>query len=89
VSGELSASYQFTPNDTYIRTAIRAPRTTIYLNPVLKYNGSLPQPTATVDELKTSLLRGGFAAAIIGGVLLYRRRTRLAGSERLTNSPTH
>ena len=76
VSGELSASYRFGPNDTYIRTTIRAPRTTMYLNPVLRYNGSLPQPTATVDTLKTSLLRGAFAAAIIGGVLLYRRRTR-------------
>ena len=78
VSGELSASYEFSPNDTYIRTTIRAPRTTMYLNPVLRYNGSLPQPEATVDRLKTWLLRGAFAAAVIGGLLVYRRRTRPA-----------
>ena len=89
VTGELSASYEFAPDDTYIRTTIRAPRTTMYLNPVLRYDGSLPQPTATVDPLKTSLLRAAFAAAIVGGLLLYRRRIRLAGSERFTNSPTH
>lgn len=76
VSGELSASYEFSPNDTYIRTTIRAPRTTMYLNPVLRYNGSLPELEATVDTLKTSLLRAVFAAAIIGGLLVYRRRTR-------------
>jgi hypothetical protein len=78
VSGELSASYEFSPNDTYIRTTIRAPRTTMYLNPVLRYNGSLPELEATVDMLKTSLLRAAFAAAIIGGLLIYRRRTRPA-----------
>ena len=78
VSGELSASYEFSPNDTYIRTTIRAPRTTMYLNPVLRYNGSLPQPEATVDRLKTWLLRGAFAAAVICGLLVYRRRTRPA-----------
>lgn len=85
VTGELSASYEFGSTDTYIRTTIRAPRTTMYLNPVLRYNGSLPQPTAIVDTLKTSLLRGAFAAAIIGGVFLYWRRTRPGG--KLGNSP--
>jgi hypothetical protein len=76
VSGEVSATYEFAPNDTYIRTTIRAPRTTMYLNPVLRYNGALPQPAATVDTMKTSVLRGAFAAAIIGGLILYWRRTR-------------
>jgi len=73
-----TASYDFQPGDTYIRTTIRAPRTTMYLNPVLRYDGALPHPAATVDTLKTSLLRGAFAAAILGIVWLYRRRNRRA-----------
>ena len=49
----------------------------MYLNPVLRYDGVLPRPAATVDTLKTSLLRGVFAAAI-GIVWLIRRRKRRA-----------
>jgi len=45
---------------------------------VLRYDGVLPHPAATVDTLKTSLLRGAFAAAILGIVWVYRRRNRRA-----------
>ena len=69
-----SASYVFEPADTYIRTAIRAPRTTMYLNPVFRYDGALPERAATVDALKTTVLRGGFAVGVVGGLLLYRSR---------------
>jgi hypothetical protein len=76
VSDALTASYDFQPADTYIRTTIRAPRTTIYLNPVVRYDGALPHRAATVDTLKTSLLRVAFAiGGVTGlGLLLYRRR---------------
>ena len=79
VPDALTASYVFEPSDTYIRTAIRAPRTTMYLNPVLRYDGTLPAPAATVDMMKTTLLRGALAVAVVGGLMVYRRRrqTRL------------
>ena len=79
VSDTLTASYQLAPSDTYIRTNIRAPRTTMYLNPVLRYDGVLPQPAATVDLLKTSLLRMTFAIGAVTGVGLFiaRRRTKV------------
>ena len=77
VEEALSASYTFEPADTYIRTAIRAPRTTIYLNPVVRYDGVLPLPTATVDVVKTTLLRAAFVVAVLGGLALrYLRRVR-------------
>jgi hypothetical protein len=81
VSDVLSASYDFQPADTYIRTTIRAPRTTMYLNPVVRYDGVLPHPAATIDTLKTSLLRAAFAVAGVGGLglLLYRRRRSAHG----------
>jgi hypothetical protein len=90
VPGVLTASYQFSPADTYIRTTIRAPRTTMYLNPVVRYDGVLPQPAAAVDMMKTSLLRAGFAvAAVVGlGLVVRRRRTR-NGSRPFDNSLTH
>ena len=77
VEEALSASYTFEPADTYIRTAIRAPRTTMYLNPVVRYDGVLPLPTATVDVVKTTVLRAAFVVAVLGGLaLLYLRRVR-------------
>ena len=38
-------------DDTYIRTVIRTPNMVMYLNPVLRYDGtSVPVPVATVNE---------------------------------------
>jgi hypothetical protein len=74
VSDALTASYVFVPSDTYIRTAIRAPRTTMYLNPVLRYDGALPEPAASVDPTKTTVLRVAFAAGIVGGLVIYWRK---------------
>jgi hypothetical protein len=79
-----SADYTFTSADTYIRTVIQTPSTTMYLNPLIRYDGvRLPTPVATIDKAGTWLLRlsfvlGGFALALI-----FRRR-RLAA---LTPSP--
>jgi hypothetical protein len=75
VPDALEASYTFDDIDTYIRPKIVAPRTTMYLNPVIRYDGQrLPWPVADVDPAKTWLVRGVFAAVLAGAFLMYRRR---------------
>jgi hypothetical protein len=77
VTDTLTASYDLEPADTYIRTAIRAPRTTMYLNPVIRYDQALPAPHATIDAARTWIMRGVFAAiAGVGGAVFYRRSRR-------------
>jgi hypothetical protein len=76
VYNDLAADYAFTPQDTYVRGVIYAPRRVIYLNPVLRYDGShVPTPVATVDQAGTWLLR---ITLLLGTALLlavvYRRR---------------
>ena len=36
----MQATYPIEPDDTYIRTVIRTPNMVMYLNPVLRYDGS-------------------------------------------------
>jgi hypothetical protein len=75
VQDTLRAEYTFQPMDTYVRTVIRAPRTAMYLNPVLRHAGSsFTPPAATVDTAGTWLLRG--ASATAGCLLLYAMRER-------------
>jgi hypothetical protein len=77
VTAASTASYAFEPTDTYIRVAIRAPRTTMYLNPVLRYGGTLPAPAASIDPTRTMLQRAIVVLAVIlVGFLLYRRRRK-------------
>ena len=78
VSDTLTASYAFQPSDTYIRVAIRAPRTTMYLNPVLRYDGTLPSQLATVDATRTAVLRTVFVLVALGGMTIYRRTRQRA-----------
>lgn len=76
-----SAEYTFNPADTYVRAVARTPRTTIYLNPVVRYDGvALPAATAVVDPLQTWLLRGLALSAVIAATALYRRRRRTRGA---------
>jgi hypothetical protein len=71
-----SASYTFQDDDTYIRTFIESPRTTMFLNPMIRYDpGALDGPVATVDHAATWLFRGSLAAAVVG-IGLYRRLRR-------------
>jgi hypothetical protein len=72
----LAASYTLLPQDTYIRTVIRTPRTTMFLNPVIRYDGrALPAPAAAVDPGRTWLLRGAWALAFAAAaVRLWPRR---------------
>jgi hypothetical protein len=76
VKNASSASYTFQPQDTYVRTVIRAPKTTLYLNPVLRYDdAALRVPVATVDLGRTWALRTVCLAALaVGTLLLVRRR---------------
>jgi hypothetical protein len=73
----VAASYTLRPQDTYIRTVIRTPRTTMYLNPVIRYDGrALPAPAAAVDPVRTWMLRGVWALALAFAALrLWPRRT--------------
>lgn len=77
VHDAMSADYTLTGADTYVRTVITSPQTTLYLNPVVRYDGALPLPAATVDVAGTWLLRGsaGLGCALLA--LAYARRRRI------------
>jgi hypothetical protein len=79
VMGVTSADYTFTPDDSYIRTVIRSPRTTMYLNPVLRYDGArLSAPVPTVDKAATWAFRltAALAAVLLAAFWRSRRRRR-------------
>ena len=81
VKNVVSADYTFDPDDTYIRTVIRSPRTTMYLNPVLRYDGvHVPRPVSTVDAVATWTLRGSCLLASAVMVFALRQRRRLVPS---------
>lgn len=71
------ASYQFANDDSYIRTVIRSPRTTMFLNPVRRHDGqNTPLLSAQVDVPGTWLFRGGLVLVFVALALLYRERRR-------------
>ncbi len=75
VKDAMNAAYTFRGDDTYIRTVIKSPRTAMYLNPVLRYDGGPPPaPAATVDIARTWLLRGTIALAGAALFLIWRDR---------------
>jgi hypothetical protein len=77
VKDTLVADYRLTAMDTYVRTVVESPQTILYLNPVLRYDGtSVRAPNAVVDRAATWGKRGG--TAVICGMLafVYRRRRR-------------
>lgn len=58
--GRTGDAYALQPNDTYVRTVIVTPHTTMYLNPVLRYDGkALRPPVAVFDAPTTWAERGG------------------------------
>jgi hypothetical protein len=78
VKNALHAEYTFEPRDTYIRTVIRSPRTSMYLNPVFRYDGrTVPAPVATIDTASTWVMRLGLAGA--GALLIAVARARRRG----------
>jgi hypothetical protein len=83
VKNATSASYAFAADDTYIRTVIRSPRTTMYLNPILRYDGAhVHSPSASVNAARTWTMRGTAVFAGIGCLVLYRERKRPRFSSR-------
>ena len=75
----MEATYTFAATDTYIRTVIRTPNMVMYINPVMRYDGTkLPTPLATIDETSTWLRRA--LVLVFSGVvffLLWRRPRHL------------
>jgi len=75
VKDTLAASYAFGTDDTYIRAVVTSPQTVLYLNPVVRWNGSqLPAPAATVNAVLTWTQRGGIGLAWMALVLLRKGR---------------
>jgi hypothetical protein len=80
VKGVTEASYEFAHDDSYIRTVIRSPRTTMFLNPVRRHDGTNTPPLAArVDVLGTWLFRGGLLLVGVALALLYRERRPALG----------
>jgi hypothetical protein len=78
-----SASYTFTPDDTYIRAAIHAPNATLYLNPILRYDGlHVPAPAAVVNSAGTWSQRGVMLMAFAALSRVYWKRRARASSTR-------
>jgi hypothetical protein len=82
-----TAEYTMTDGDTYVRTVVTSPQTTLFLNPVIRWDGStLPAPAARVDAAWTWTQRGGIA---FGCVFLFlrvnsrRAETRVAARDAL------
>lgn len=74
-----SASYRFSPNDTYIRTSVICrDGSKLYLNPVIRYSGTqLPVYAASVNETATIAFRtfyGIIGVSVIMVFLFFRRR---------------
>lgn len=85
VENVTTADYAFSDADTYIRAELRSPRAVLYLNPVLRYDGTrFPAPVATPDATATWLLRSGaliFAALVLALPLVRRWRRRVPTHE--------
>lgn len=70
------ASYSFTPDDTYIRVVVKFPSLTLYLNPVIRYNGiSAPvNASVAIEDLWQTLLMRLFIFVIwMSGIFLMFR----------------
>jgi hypothetical protein len=75
-----SISYSFTPEDHYIRAVIHFPKTTMYLNPLVRFDG-IHKPgnpiLAQYDSLKTFLLRFGISLLwLIGSLVILAGRVK-------------
>ena len=66
-----TASYSFTDADPYVRVVVTTPQAMLFLNPVIRWDGShLPRPVATVNASLTWTQRG--AAVLLLGMLLLK-----------------
>ena len=79
VHGVTAAEYVVTDNDTYIRTVVRGPQATMFLNPILRYDGkALPAPAARINLASTWAMRTSVVGA--GATLLWLLRRRAQAS---------
>ena len=70
-----SAAYTLTGSDPYVRTVVTAPEATLFLNPVLRWDGHrLPEPAAHVAAMATWGQRGG--VMVVCALLWMKLRTR-------------
>jgi hypothetical protein len=81
-----SAQYPLAASDTYVRTVVTTPQATLFLNPVIRWNGSqLPAPEARVDVASTWMQRGAIGSVCV--LILVRRRSRRAEAGLPSRSP--
>lgn len=75
VTSATNAEYRFTDQDPYIRVVVDSPRTVMYLNPIVRWDGmQVPSVTASVNPAGTWLLRGGMAGGLALAFFAARRR---------------
>jgi hypothetical protein len=76
VKNVVNASYMFQDDDTYIRAVVESPQTIMFLNPVMRGNGTAAPPAAaSVNLFATWLQRVVFFSAL-ALFLLQRQRAR-------------
>jgi hypothetical protein len=78
--GGTSATYVLQAGDPYVRTVIVTPHTTMFLNPVVRYDGThLAQPIAVFDGTATWELRIGVLAssALLMWLIVLASRLRI------------
>jgi hypothetical protein len=82
----LSASYTFTPSDTYIRTNVHTTKSIVFLNPVIRSdtdNHRPAMPPVDTDDLLTPLVRAGVVAscgAVVWLMVWPRKQARGPGT---------
>ena len=73
--GVTAAQYTVRATDPYVRTIVRGPAATLFLNPVIRWDGvSLPSPHAAVWTAATWLQRGAALIAAVGLLVVWVRR---------------
>lgn len=73
------ADYVITDSDTYIRTVVRGPQATMFLNPIIRYDGrALPAPVAHMNMAGTWAMRASTVSASVALLWLLRRRSLAA-----------
>jgi hypothetical protein len=81
-----SAAYTLADSDTYVRAVIESPQTVLYLNPVIRYDGSsLAAPLASLNVAGTWIIRSGFVlgCAALAMITTRRRRPRVTRTARM------
>jgi hypothetical protein len=89
VEEAMEASYTFAADDTYVRTVVRSPRTSMFLNPVIRQDGAQhAAAVATVNVARTWIFRGALAvSACVVLFLFYRRPPMLQSAPRPVLAP--